>query len=325
MLATRAGDLALDTLTVEQEDRVLTVRFCDPPYNFMTARMQKDLDTLTAAVDADVSVGAVVLTGGVPKRYITHFDIAEILAAAHRVGRPLSGQALLNLLRGVNVVGAVPGGEQALERTPLSQFLSVPRFNQVVLRIMRSPAVYIAAIGGPCGGGGLEMSVCFDVRLAADDESVGFILPELLIGLTTTVGGQRLAQLIGPARALEMMLEGRMYSPQEAHQMGLVNRLVPVDDLIDEAKELGARYARRNRDTIAAQKKVFNENLVLDPAESLRRESAANVSTILSGPAPQALQKWLDMQRDGESVFLTELQPWIRGEVVQLNARQQPD
>jgi enoyl-CoA hydratase/carnithine racemase len=321
-MAIRARDLELHTLTVEQEDRVLTVRFCDPPHNYMTARMQKDLDTLTAAVDADVSVGAVVLTGGVSKRYITHFDIAEILAAAERVGRPLSDQALRNLMRGVNIVDAVPGGEQALERTPLSQFLSVPRFNQVVLRVMRSPAVYIAAIGGPCGGGGLEMSVCFDVRLAADDESVGFILPELLIGLTTTVGGQRLAQLIGPARALEMMLEGRMYSPQEAHQMGLVNRLVPPDDLIDEAQELGARYARRNRDTIAAQKKVFNENLVLSPAESLQRESAANVSTILSGPAPRALQMWLDMQRNGESVFLTDLAPWIQGELVQLNTEE---
>ena len=216
MIATRAGDLVLDTLTVEQNDRVLTVRFCDPPHNFMTARMQKDLDTLTAAVDDDASIGAVVLTGGVPKRYITHFDIAEILAAASRLGLPISGQALLNLVRAVDGVGATPGSEQTLERTPISQFLSVPRFNQVVLRIMRSPAVYIAAIGGPCGGGGLEMSVCFDVRLAADDESVGFILPELLIGLTTTVGGQRLAQLVGPARALEMMLEGRMYSPQEA-------------------------------------------------------------------------------------------------------------
>ncbi|MCW2626781.1 enoyl-CoA hydratase/isomerase family protein [Mycobacterium sp.] len=323
-MATRACELELDTLTVEQDDRVLTVRFCDPPHNFMTARMQKDLDTLTAAVDADVSVGAVVLTGGVPKRYITHFDIGEILAAASRVGRPLSDQAVLNLMRGVDVVGAVPGGDQVLQRSPVSQFLSVTRFNEVVLRVMRSPAVYIAAIGGPCGGAGLEMSVCFDVRLAADDDAVGFILPELLIGLTTTVGGQRLAQLIGPARALEMMLEGRLYSPQEAHQMGLVNRLVPPDDLIDEAQELGARYARRNRDTIAAQKKVFNENLVLNPAESLQRESAANVSGILSGPAPQALQKWLDMQRagNGASVFLTDLQAWIRGEVVPLNGRQ---
>jgi enoyl-CoA hydratase/carnithine racemase len=118
-----------------------------------------------------------------------------------------------------------------------------------------------------------------------------------------------------------MMLEGRMYSPQEAHQMGLVNRLVAPDHLVDEAQELGARYARRNRDTIAAQKKVFNENLVLHPAESLHHESAANVSTILTGPAPQALQQWLDMQRNGESVFLTDLAPWVQGDVVQLNPR----
>jgi len=227
MTTPRARDLVLDTLTVEQEDRVLTVRFYDPPHNFMTARMQKDLDSLTAAVDDDTSVGAVVLTGGIPKRYITHFDIAHILAAATHIGRPLSDTALLNLIRGFAVVGALPGGKQALERSPVRQFLSVTRFNDVVLRIMRSPAVYLAAIGGPCGGAGLELSVCFDVRLAADDDAVGFILPELLIGLTTTVGGQRLAQLIGPARALEMMLEGRMYSPHEAHQMGLLNRLVP--------------------------------------------------------------------------------------------------
>jgi enoyl-CoA hydratase/carnithine racemase len=118
-----------------------------------------------------------------------------------------------------------------------------------------------------------------------------------------------------------MMLEGRIYTPQEAHQMGLVNRLVPPDDLVETAQELGARYARRNRDTIAAQKRVFNENLGLNPAEALRHESAANISTILSGPAPRALRKWLDMQRaDGESVFLTELEPWIQGDVVELNA-----
>jgi enoyl-CoA hydratase len=109
---THARDLVLDTLTVEQQDRVLTVRFCDPPHNFMTARMQKDLHTLTAAVDDDTGIGSVVLTGGVPKRYITHFDIAEIPAAASRVGRPVSDQKMLNLLRGIDVVGAVPGSER---------------------------------------------------------------------------------------------------------------------------------------------------------------------------------------------------------------------
>jgi enoyl-CoA hydratase len=56
MMAMRTRDLELDTLTVEQQDRVLTVLFCDPPHYFMTARMQKDLDTLTAAVDDDATV-----------------------------------------------------------------------------------------------------------------------------------------------------------------------------------------------------------------------------------------------------------------------------
>jgi enoyl-CoA hydratase len=325
LMSTRASDLTFDTLTVEQDGRVVMLRICDPPYNFMTAQMQKELDTFTAAVDDDPSVGAVVVTGGVPGRYITHFDIAEILAATAHNARPLSQKAALNLMRGIDAIEGLPGGERALERSPVSGFLNVTRFNEVVLRIMRSPAVYIAAIGGPCGGGGLEMSVCFDVRLAGDDGSVGFILPELLIGLTTTVGGQRLAQLIGPARALEMMLEGRMYSADEALQMGLVNRLVPADDLLDEAKEIGVRFARRNRETIAAQKRIFNEGLHLSPAESLRVEGASNASAIISGPARKALQKWLDMQyeHNGDSVFLTDLEPWLRGEAVDLTAQKE--
>ncbi len=317
----RARDLRLQTLTVDQDGRVLTTRVVAPPFNFMTAQMHRDFDVLTRAVDDDESVGAVVVTGGVEKRYITHFDIADILAAAERTGRPLSEETLRNIAHGIDVLSAIPGGEQALERSPLTGILDIKRFSNVVLRIMRAPAVYIGAIGGPCGGGGLEMSVAFDVRLAADDDAVGFILPELLIGLTTTVGGQRLAQLIGPDRALEMLLEGRMYTRQEALEMGLIRSLIPPDDLVREAQEMGARYARRNRNTIGVQKRIFNEDLLLSPADSLRREGTANAAGVLSGPAPRALRAWVDMQQDGtgDSVFLTDLEPWVRGGVVDLN------
>jgi len=321
-MAQRARDLQLQTLTVEQADRVLTVRVVAPPYNFMTAQMHRDFDALTRAVDADESVGAVVVTGGIEKRYITHFDIADILDAAERSERSVSEQTLRNVARGVDVLSALPGGEHALEHSPLTGLLDLNRFSNLVLRIMRSPAVYIAAIGGPCGGGGLEMSVAFDVRLAADDDAVGFILPELLIGLTTTVGGQRLAQLIGPARAMEMLLEGRMYSGQEALEMGLIRHLVPPESLVREAQELGERYAQRKRNNIAVQKRIFNEDYLLPPAESLRREAAANVAGILSGPAPYALRSWVDMQQQkgtSDSVFLTDLEPWMQGSVVDLN------
>jgi enoyl-CoA hydratase/carnithine racemase len=229
-MTTRAFELVLATLTLEQQGRVLVVRVVDPPYNYMTARMQKDLDLLTAAVDTDESIGAVILTGGVPHRYITRFD-------------------------------------------------------DVVVRIMRSPTVYLAAIGGPCGGGGMELSVCFDVRIAADDEHTGFMLPELLIGLTTTVGGQRLAQLIGPARALEMLLQGRRYSSQEVCAMGLVDQVVPSDDLLEETMTLATVYARRNRATVAAQKRIFNEHHALPPGDSLRRDGAMSAVSINAAPA----------------------------------------
>lgn len=320
-MTTRAADLVLDTLTMEQEDRVLVVRVCAPPYNYMTAQMQNDLDTLTSAVDADTTVGAVILTGGVPHRYITHFDIADILAGATRNGYHLSADTIRGLQTGLGHLTAVPGVRTAIEHTPIGGLLHITRFTNVAQRIMRSPAVYIAAIAGPCGGGGLELSVCFDVRLAADDDTTGFMLPELLIGLTTTVGGQRLAQLIGPARALEFMLQGRRYTPQEAAQMGLVNRVMPADTLLNEAKDLAAVYARRNRDTVAAQKRIFHEHLSLTPAESLRREAATSASAMTADPAARALQKWVDMQTEdvGDSVFLTRPEPWIRGEAVDLN------
>ncbi len=119
-----------------------------------------------------------------------------------------------------------------------------------------------------------------------------------------------------------MMLEGRMYTAREALDMGLVRQLVAPDELMPTAQQMAARYARRNRVTVGVQKRIFNEDLLLTPAESLRREASANAAGILSGPAPRALRAWVDRQRQGagDSVFLTDLDPWARGDVVDLNA-----
>ena len=222
-------------------------------------------------------------------------------------------------MRGIAAICRLPGGRSAIERTKLRGLLNVTRFNEVAARIMRSPAVYVAAVNGPCGGGGLEMSVCFDIRIAS--ESAGFMIPELLIGLTTTVGGQRLSRLIGLGRALEMVLEGRLYSAREALEIGLVSRVVPPEQLLDTAQMLAAGYATRNRRNIATQKRIFNEGALLSQVESLRREGAANAAGILAGPAPRALRAWVEMQRNGggESPFLTKLDLWTKGNVVDLN------
>jgi enoyl-CoA hydratase/carnithine racemase len=92
-LATLARDLELDTFTVEQDDRVLLVRFCDPPHNFMTTRMQKDLDILTAAVDADTGVGAVVLG---PQRSHAAYRCKELIRGGAAPADPLPTQTRIN-------------------------------------------------------------------------------------------------------------------------------------------------------------------------------------------------------------------------------------
>jgi enoyl-CoA hydratase len=310
---TLARYLDLETLTLEQDDRTLTATFDDPPHHYMTGTLLADLDRLTTAIDDDDTVGAVILTGA-SDSFITHFDVEELLAGADRVGRAVPEVATRVGVRAAQALARVPGGDRVAEALPAEGLETMRRFADVVLRIQRSGAVYLAAIGGPCGGGGLELVLSFDVRVAADTDVV-LGLPEFLIGLTTSVGGQRLAQLLGPARALEMMLEGRLLEPAEALDRGLLNQVVSRDDLLPTVRELAARYARRNRDTVAAQKRIFSEYALFPPAQALARESAASLATITSGATRDALRRFVTtaQRHGGASPFLTDIEPWVDG------------
>jgi enoyl-CoA hydratase/carnithine racemase len=105
------------------------------------------------------------------------------------------------------------------------------------------PRATIAAVNGYALGGGLELALACDFRLCAHDAKLG--LPEVLLGLVPGGGGtQRLPRLIGPSRAKEMILTGRQVPADEALAIGLVNRVVPPDDVLDAALEWGAQLAR---------------------------------------------------------------------------------
>lgn len=310
--------LRLSTLRLEQTARTVVARFDNPPFNYMTAELLRDLDDLTAAADRDESVGAVILTGGPPDRFITHFDVAELLEGSERAGRSFAEPVTRAGLRVVEAANRLPGGDQAIERLPLEGAATMRRFADVALRIRGSGVVYIAAINGPCGGGGLELVLSFDVRLAADS-GVVVGLPELLIGLTTSVGGQRLAQLMGPTRALEMMLEGRLLEPDEALEANLLSRLVPREELLGSARALAARWARRDRNVVAAQKRILFEHALEAPEECHRREAAASLAATTSEPTRRALRAFVAAQRrvGGDSPFLADIEPWVEGAAVE--------
>lgn len=312
----RTVDLGFATLRCEQNGRVLTVRVEAPPFNFITGPMQEDFIRLVDAVYSDTSVGAVIITGGVPGRYITHYDIGDLLRGAGNGGampRPVASMAVRGI-KAISVVGGKPA-RRLLQRTPASNLTRLERFQAACAAILRSPAVWIAAIDGPCGGGGIELSGYFDLRMAARHAS--FMLPELSIGITTTYGAKRLATLIGPTRALKFMLDAGALTAAEAEAVGWVD-VVTSGDVVAEAKALAARYARRPRDVVGAQKALFNDTVPL--SESLIREAIDQAVAVTSTSTRAALARWLRMQGpSGDSTFLTDPEPWRDGTALDLN------
>ena len=228
-----------------------------------------------------------------------------IVAEAYPVHKARRGSAL----------AAVGPARRLLERTPLSSLVRTARFQAACAAILRSPAVWIAAIDGPCGGGGLELSGFFDLRLATPGARV--MLPELSVGLTTTFGGQRLATLVGPTRALELMLDADTLTAAQAHALGWVDHVVD-GDVVARAQVLGALYARRPRAVVAAQKAIFTDDV--PPAESLTREAVRQIVGLSSPTTRAALRCWLQHQDpSGDSTFLTDPQPWRDGTALDMN------
>ncbi len=214
---------------VESEGHIQTWTMSNPPMNYMTAAMSQELLELVGRAESDENVRAIILTGGIEGKFITHYSVEELAAAA------------------------VDPAECA--RTfPLLE----AGFHRMLDRIMLMPKVVIAAINGDCMGGGYELALACDFRLAADGPyQIG--LPEAVLGILPGGGGtQRLPRLIGRGRALEVMLFENVYHPREAERLGMVNRVLAPETLMSFAMGWARTLAKRPPRSIAAIKRAVN-------------------------------------------------------------------
>lgn len=135
----------------------------------------------------------------------------------------------------------------------------------------------IAAIAGYTLGGGCEIALSCDLRVAADTAVFGF--PEINMGVMPGAGGtQRLPRLIGAARAKEMMLTGARFSAEDAYRMGLVNKVVSIDSLMEEAKNLAKTIAGKDINALKIIKKCINDGLQMDLATGLQYSKTAGTA-----------------------------------------------
>lgn len=214
-------------LKVEEHEHVQVWTMSNPPMSYMIAPMAGELLELIGKAENDRQTRAIVLTGGVEGKFITHYSVDE-----------LAGMAA-DPAECARIFPEMEAG-----------------FHRMLNRLMLLPQAVIAAINGDCMGGGYELALACDLRLAADGPfQIG--LPEATLGILPGGGGtQRLPRLIGRGRALEVILFGNLYSPREAERMGMVNRVMAPETLMPFALSWARALAKRPPRSIAAIKRA---------------------------------------------------------------------
>src|SRR3954462_11058515 len=285
-------------IEVEQRVRVLLARLHGGPRGEFGPEIAADLEILVTRAETDESVGAVVITGTHPERFVAHADLRWLQeggAASPRVG-PRGASAVVQTARATRAVGA---GRKPADRTPLGGAMELLDVHETFLRMNRCGAVFVAALNGSALGIGSELALACDYRLMADgDHVIG--QPEILLGFPPGGGGtQRLVRLVGTHQALKRILDGGGLDPESAARIGYVDEVVPADELTDRAVALADRLAQRLKFTVAAVKRAAYIGGSLDLEAGLHVENAEFLSTLASPGAQAAMLAY--MQRTEET------------------------
>src|SRR3954454_11184903 len=224
-----------ELVRLDVSDGVGTIRLDRPKMNALNVAMQEEIRAAATEATERDDVRAVVVYGG-EKVFAAGADIKEM--------------ADMSYVDMVKRSGALQ-----------SAFTAVARI----------PKPVVAAVTGYALGGGCELALCADVRFAAEDAVLG--QPEILLGIIPGAGGtQRLSRLVGPSRAKDIIFTGRFVKADEALAIGLVDRVVPADQVYDESVRWATQFTRGASYALRAAKEVIDRGLEVDLDTGLEME-----------------------------------------------------
>ena len=226
--------MSYETILVTRAERVGTITLNRPQaLNALNTRVMREVTTAAAEFDADPGIGAIIITGS---------------AKAFAAGADIKEMASLSFSEVYGSDFFADWGKLAAVRTPT-----------------------IAAVAGYALGGGCELAMMCDVLIAA--ETAKFGQPEIKLGVLPGMGGsQRLTRAIGKAKAMDMILTGRMIDAGEAERSGLVSRVVPADALLEEANAVATIISQMSRSAARMAKEAVNRAFESSLAEGLLYE-----------------------------------------------------
>jgi enoyl-CoA hydratase/carnithine racemase len=212
---------------LEVAEGVATMRLDRPKMNALNAQVQEEIRAAAAEASARDDVRAVVVYGG-ERVFAAGADVKEMADMSYTDMIKHSG-------------------------TLTNAFTAVARI----------PKPVVAAVTGYALGGGCELALCADIRIAADNATLG--QPEVLLGIIPGAGGtQRLSRLVGPSKAKDIIFTGRFVKADEALQIGLVDKVVPADQVYDEAVAWAKQFTGAASYAVRAAKAAIDRGLEVD-------------------------------------------------------------
>ncbi len=223
-----------ETIIVEKRERVGLIRLNRPQVlNALNSALMRELAQAVDKFEADDAIGCMIITGS-EKAFAAGADIKE-----------MAGKTFTDAFIG--------------------DFIGTWH------RVADARKPVIAAVAGFALGGGCELAMQCDLIIAADNARFG--QPEIKLGIIPGIGGtQRLTHALGKAKAMDLILSGRMMDAQEAERAGLVARIVPLQSLVEEAIKVAATIATMSRPSVLAAKEAVNRAFEISQAEGIRFE-----------------------------------------------------